>query len=93
MIYCASRSFVSCIIFFTRIVNQIDRINDGDLWITFDCGEDDFFLEVNKDLHKRLLGKGIKHDFTTRPGGHTSEYWANSIDYHLLFFGKFFATE
>ena len=73
------------------VVNQIDRINDGDLWITFDCGEDDFFLEVNKDLHKRLLGRGIKHDFTTRPGGHTSEYWANSIDYHLLFFGKFFA--
>ena len=72
------------------VVNQIDKIDDGDLWITFDCGEDDFFLEVNKDLHKRLLGRGIKHDFTTRPGGHTSEYWANSIDYHLLFFEKFF---
>lgn len=72
------------------VVNQIDKINNGDLWITFDCGESDFFLEVNKDLHKRLLGRGIDHDFTTRPGGHTSKYWGNSIDYHLLFFEKYF---
>ncbi|MBQ8046847.1 MAG: esterase family protein [Prevotella sp.] len=74
------------------VVNQIDRINDGDLWLTFDCGEDDFFLEVNKDLHRRLLGRGIRHDFATRPGGHTSEYWANSLDYHLLFFEKYFQS-
>lgn len=72
------------------VMGQLKRIKNGDLWITFDCGEADFFLEVNKDLHKRLLGLGIDHDFTTRPGGHTSEYWGNSIDYHLLFFEKFF---
>ena len=72
------------------VVNQISRIKNGDLSIIFDCGETDFFLEVNKDLHKRLLGLGIDHDFTTRPGGHTSEYWNNSIDYHLLFFEKYF---
>ena len=72
------------------VVGQLGRIKNGDLRITFDCGESDFFLEVNKDLHKRLLGLGIDHDFTTRPGGHTSQYWANSIDYHLLFFEKFF---
>lgn len=72
------------------VVGQLGRIKNGDLRITFDCGESDFFLEVNKDLHKRLLGLGIDHDFTTRPGGHTSQYWANSIDFHLLFFEKFF---
>jgi len=72
------------------VVNQIDKINNGDLAITFDCGESDFFLQVNKDLHTRLLGRGIDHDFTTRPGGHTSEYWNNSLDYHLLFFIKYF---
>ena len=41
-------------------------------------------------MHKRLLGLGIDHDFTTRPGGHTGAYWANSIDYHILFFEKYF---
>lgn len=72
------------------VINQIDRIADGDLAITIDCGEDDFFLEVNKSLHERLLGRKISHDFTTRPGGHNPSYWNNSLDYQLLFFKKYF---
>lgn len=74
------------------VVNQIDKIQNGDLAIIFDCGESDFFLEVNKDLHKRLLGRGIDHDFITRPGVHNSAYWNNSIDYQILFFEKFFSN-
>lgn len=72
------------------VVNQLDKIENGDLAIIIDCGEADFFLEVNKDLHKRLLERKIDHDFITRPGGHTGTYWNNSIDYHVLFFEKFF---
>ncbi len=72
------------------VVNQLDKIENGDLAMTIDCGEADFFLEVNKDLHNRLLARKIDHDFTIRPGGHTGPYWNNSIDYHILFFEKFF---
>lgn len=72
------------------VVNQIHRIQNHDLAITIDCGEGDFFIEVNKSLHERLLGRGIDHDFTTRPGQHNPQYWHNSIDYQLLFFEKFF---
>lgn len=72
------------------VVNQLDRIENGDLALIIDCGEADFFLDVNKKLHKLLLDRKIDHDFITRPGGHTGEYWNNSIDYHLLFFEKFF---
>ena len=72
------------------VINQIDKIQNGDLAIIFDCGEADFFIQVNKDLHNRLLEKKIDHDFITRPGGHTGEYWNNSIDYQILFFDKFF---
>lgn len=72
------------------VVNQIGRINNNDLAIIIDCGEGDFFLEVNKSLHERLLGRGINHDFITRPGGHTPKYWKNSIDYQLLYFHKYF---
>lgn len=72
------------------VINQIDKIQNGDLAIIFDCGDSDFFLEVNKDLHKRLLGRGIDHDFITRPGVHNSAYWNNAIDYQILFFEKFF---
>lgn len=72
------------------VINQLDKLENGDLALIIDCGEDDFFLEVNKDLHNRLLAKKIDHDFITRPGGHTGTYWNNSIDYHILFIDKFF---
>ena len=72
------------------VVNQLDKLANGDLALIIDCGEADFFLEVNKDLHKRLLDKKIDHDFITRPGGHSGTYWNNSIDYQILFFDKFF---
>lgn len=72
------------------VVNQLDKIANGDLALIIDCGEADFFIDVNKDLHCRLLERKIDHDFITRPGGHTGAYWNNSIDYHILFFDKFF---
>lgn len=72
------------------VINQIDKIQDGDLALIIDCGEQDFFLEVNKELHKRLLERNIGHDFITRPGAHNGQYWNNSIDYQILFFDKFF---
>lgn len=72
------------------VVNQLDKIANGDLALIFDCGEADFFLDVNKDLHNRLLERKIDHDFITRPGGHNSKYWSNSMDYQILFFDKFF---
>lgn len=72
------------------VMTQLDKIANGDLALIIDCGEDDFFLQVNQELHKQLLLRKIGHDFTTRPGGHSAAYWNNSIDYHLLFFQKFF---
>nr|WP_302829165.1 alpha/beta hydrolase family protein [uncultured Bacteroides sp.] len=72
------------------VINQIDKIENGDLALIIDCGESDFFLEVNKEFHKRLLARNIDHDFITRPGAHNGKYWNNSIDYQILFFCKFF---
>ena len=48
------------------VINQIDKIENGDLAIIVDCGEDDFFLNVNKDLHNRLLERKIDHDWPGR---------------------------
>lgn len=72
------------------VMEIVRQLKNHDIEIAFDCGESDFFIEVNKSLHARLLSLGIDHDFTTRPGGHTDSYWANSLDYQLLFFQKFF---
>lgn len=72
------------------VINQIDKLKNGDLALIIDCGEGDFFYDVNLDLNERLWARKVDHDFITRPGGHTGTYWNNSIDYQILFFDKFF---
>jgi len=72
------------------VVNVIDQLNDKELSLIIDCGVDDFFLTVNRNLHSKLVEKKIEHDYIERPGGNNSAYWENSIDYQLLFFKKFF---
>ncbi len=72
------------------IAGNIDRLKDADLAITFDCGADDFFAEVNNNLHQALLQAGVPHDYTSRPGNHSWGYWRNSVLYHLLFFNEYF---
>ena len=72
------------------VVNLVPTLKPGMLNITVDCGTDDFFAGVNRELHRRLLDACIPHDYAERPGGHSHAYWANSIRYHLLFFNEVF---
>lgn len=74
------------------VINLVGLLKPNGLAITFDCGNSDFFYEVNKNLHDKLLAAKIPHDFTVRPGGHSWEYWGNSINYQMLFFSRFFAN-
>ena len=73
-------------------INQIERLRNGELQLLIDCGYDDFFFAVNNAFHEELLKHGIMHDYIVRSGAHTGEYWNNSIDYHLLFFLKYFES-
>ena len=75
------------------VINLVDSLVNGEQALIIDCGEADFFLNVNKNLHQRLLDRKIDHDFITRPGGHNGMYWNNSIDYQILFFDKFFKSK
>lgn len=68
----------------------IDRFRNTDQTMLIDCGMDDFYFEANKTFHEKLVKYHIKHDFTIRPGNHNWEYWSNAIEYHLLFFRKYF---
>ncbi|MEO6849349.1 MAG: alpha/beta hydrolase family protein [Mucilaginibacter sp.] len=72
------------------VINLTYLLTPGSLALTFDCGSQDFFYQVNKNLHDKLLERNIPHDFTVRPGGHTWDYWGNSINYQALFFSGFF---
>ncbi len=72
------------------VITQLDKIEPNTLAIIFDCGKDDFFYKVNEELHNEMLYRNIDHDYISRPGGHTHEYWNNALDYQMMFFRKFF---
>jgi S-formylglutathione hydrolase FrmB len=72
------------------VINMVDTLHNGALKIIFDCGVDDFFLQVNRSLHQKLLDKKIDHNYTERPGAHNWEYWNNAVKYQFLFFREFF---
>ncbi|CAL1520040.1 alpha/beta hydrolase family protein [Chitinophaga sp. MM2321] len=75
------------------VINQVDHLKQGALSLIIDCGIKDFFIDVNRNLHQRLLQLGILHDYTERPGEHTWNYWANSVNYHFLYFHRFFQQQ
>lgn len=74
------------------VVNQVSRLKNDSLALIIDCGVKDFFMDVNRQLHRRLLELGISHDYIERPGEHNWDYWSNSIMYQLLYFQRFFAS-
>ena len=37
-----------------------------------------------------LKEKNIPHDYTERPGMHNWDYFSNSVEYHILFFKRYF---
>lgn len=74
------------------IINLLHLLDGENLKFLFDCGVDDFFYDANVRLHKKLLERRIPHDYIERPGGHTNEYWRNSIKYQMLFFNDFFSN-
>ncbi len=72
------------------VASHIDRFADNKYAIIFDCGVEDFFYQVNVDMHNAFIEKKIPHDFISRPGVHNAAYWKNAIKYQLLFFYDFF---
>jgi putative tributyrin esterase len=70
------------------IVNMTEKIKRNGMPIIIDCGVDDFLLDVNRELHSRLVYNNTPHDYIERPGGHTWEYWQNALPYQILFFSK-----
>jgi len=74
------------------VINLVDSLQNGDLKIIFDCGVNDFFINVNRALHQKLMDRKIDHDYIERPGEHNWIYWNNSVKYQLLFFHNFFVA-
>ncbi|MNQ11275.1 Endo-1,4-beta-xylanase Z precursor [compost metagenome] len=72
------------------VTNMLDLVKDNKLKLIIDCGVDDFFMKVNRELHAKMLELKINHDYIERPGEHNIKYWENSLKYQLLFFYNYF---
>ncbi|TSA37726.1 MAG: hypothetical protein D4R64_05130 [Porphyromonadaceae bacterium] len=65
--------------------------NPGDLSLNgqnyfFDCGDDEESLSVpNNALHNLLRDLNIRHEYRTRNGGHSWDYWRKSLPEALKF--------
>ncbi len=70
------------------VVNMVPQLKASPVKILFDCGVDDFLIESNRELHRRLVVEKVPHEYIERPGAHTWPYWGNALPYHMLFFQK-----
>lgn len=70
-------------------INLVKNLTGKQKGIILDCGISDRFIEGNRRMHQKLLLLKIEHDYYERPGGHRWDYWVNALDYHLLFFKKY----
>lgn len=67
------------------VVNMADQMHKNGLPIIFDCGVDDGLIEINREMHRRLVYNHTPHDYTERPGAHNWDYWQNALPYQVLF--------
>lgn len=74
------------------IITQVERLRPVSSKLIIDCGQGDFFLDVNEKLHKLLIDNKINHIYKTSPGTHNFDYWRNAMDPQLDFFFEFFLS-
>lgn len=75
------------------IVNNVHRFIFSGVDLAIDCGVDDFFIDSNRALHKRMLELKVPHDYSERPGAHSWDYWSNAIKHQVLFFSTKFGEK
>jgi putative tributyrin esterase len=71
------------------VLHNIALLRNTDLKLYIDCGTEDFLLDDNRELHRRLNYERIPHEYVERPGGHTWDYWANAIKYQVAYLQQF----
>ncbi|WP_266203044.1 alpha/beta hydrolase [Pontibacter kalidii] len=72
----------------SSVVHMVPQLKASGVKFMIDCGVDDFLIEDNRELHRRLVYEKVPHEYIERPGAHTWAYWGEALEYHLLFFQK-----
>ncbi len=72
------------------IMKQMESYPKDSIAVIIDCGTEDFIIEMSRQVHQKMLQLKIPHDYIERPGKHDWNYWANAVQYQLLYFRNFF---
>jgi putative tributyrin esterase len=67
------------------VISLLPQMQRNGLPLIIDCGVDDGLIDINRELHRRLVYAHTPHDYTERPGAHTWEYWQTALPYQVLF--------
>lgn len=70
------------------VLSLVEQLHRNGLPLIIDCGVDDGLLDINREVHRRLLYANTPHDYTERPGGHTWAYWQAALPYQVLFLNQ-----
>lgn len=55
-----------------------------------DCGDDDFLIKGNMELHALLTDRKVNHEFRVRDGAHNWTYWRTALPEVLKFVSESF---
>ncbi len=73
-----------------HLVETIDLAKLKKVKYYLDCGDRDYFTLGNSELHILMTRRHIPHEFISRPGRHSWEYWRSGLPNALKFIGKIF---
>ncbi len=74
------------------VINQARKLKDNQIKIVLDCGRGDFFLPVNRALHKQLLEDGISHIYEEHEGVHNWQFCKDAIHRQFPYIASQFAN-
>ena len=66
----------------------VEKLNQVLYYI--DCGDDDFLIKGNMELHSIFLDRKVKHEFRVRDGAHNWPYWRSALPEVLKFVSESF---
>ncbi len=73
-----------------HLVNTVDIKKLKSVKYYLDCGSQDHLTIGNSTLHILMTQRHIPHEFISRPGRHSWEYWRSGLPNALKFIGKVF---
>lgn len=62
----------------------------GKVRLYIDCGDDDFLILGNMNLHAMMIREEVPHEFRVRDGAHTWTYWRSGLRSILPFMSEGF---